>query len=140
MQNHTGSLVYTYGAFDLLHVGHIRLLERAKALGDCLIVGILSDRAIKERKGLRRPIQSQNNRMFIIEALKCVDSVCSQENYDPSDNLSMLKADILTKGDDWEHCGRIANLLGIKFIRLNYSPEFSTSKIVREIQSDPVIK
>jgi rfaE bifunctional protein nucleotidyltransferase chain/domain len=122
MSANKGILVYTYGAFDLLHVGHIKLLEAASNLGTRLVVGILSDEAIRARKGDDRPIQSQEDRMRIVGALACVDKVVKQETYDPTSVLEVVTPDIVTKGDDWEDLKRyLEPFIFIKFVPVIYS-------------------
>jgi len=132
--------VYTYGAFDLLHPGHIKLLERAKTLGDFLIVGIVSDDAIKKLKGSDRPIQSQQDRAFIIENINCVDEVILQDGYDPSRYLKDYKEkiDFLVKGDDWEHIPgtETINELGGTLVKLTYSKSYSSSNIIKKIRKE----
>ena len=135
--------IYTYGAFDLLHPGHIKLLERAKALGDYLIVGIVPDDAIRDLKGEDRPIQSLKDRAFIVESLDIVDAIMIQGSYDPSNNLEKLKADnqpvdILVKGDDWDYIPGTETIeeLGGMLIKLPYSKGFSTSDIIKKIRGE----
>ena len=136
MQSDKSLLVYTFGAFDLLHVGHIILLEKAKKLGDKLMVGILSDEAIKERKGQDRPIQSQEDRMRIVGALKCVDEVVKQDSYKIERNMMHYHPDIVTKGDDWvQYKKELEPFIFIKFIPLDYSKEYSTTGIVETIKN-----
>ena len=137
------TIIYTYGVFDLLHPGHIKLLEKAKKLGDYLIVGIVGDKAVSELKGKDRPIQLAKDRLFIIENLKCVDKVMHQKTYNPSKNLLLLeqkhmKVNILTKGDDWEKIPgeELIKKLGGKLIKLPYSKKFSTTSMVKKIKGD----
>ena len=133
--------IYTYGVFDLLHPGHIKLLERAKSLGDYLIVGIVADKPIKELKGEDRSIQTQEDRAFIIESLSCVDKVMLQAQYDPSFNLRRLEesnkhVDILVKGDDWDYIPGTETIeeLGGLLVKLSYSKGHSTSDMVSKIK------
>jgi len=128
--------VYTYGAFDLLHPGHLKLLETAKTHGNKLIVGIVSDNAIKKLKGKNRPIQNQDTRYKIISSLKCVDQVVHQKEYDPTPNLKIHKPDILVKGDDWEKIPGEQHILknGGKLIKPPYTQGYSTSDIIKQIQ------
>ena len=132
--------IYTYGAFDLLHPGHIKLLEGARKLGNYLIVGIVADEAIKELKGNDRPIQSQEDRAYIIESLSCVDEVILQDGYDPSRYLKEYegKIDFLVKGDDWEYIPGTETIheLGGVLIKLSYSKEYSTSSMVNKIKNN----
>lgn len=126
-------VVYTYGAFDLLHPAHVQLLEKAKAMGCHLVVGILSDEAIRNRKGKERPVQTYEDRAFIVKALRCVDEVVYQETYDPVPSMKKYHIDILTKGDDWEDCEKSARLYGCEFKKLYYNDKYSTSQMVAKI-------
>ncbi len=129
-------IVYTYGAWDLLHPGHIRFLSRAKKLGDFLIVGVISDNQISEFKGKERPVQRQDERIITVGSLKIVDAVIHQPIYDPSNELEELSmVDILTKGDDWEYIPGTETIerLGGRLVKLGYSSDFSTSKLVEKI-------
>ena len=136
-------IVYTYGVFDLLHPGHISLLERAKALGDYLIVGVVADKPVKDLKGKDRPIMKACDRLRIIEALRCVDLAVLQPEYDPSndiENLSLcnIKVDILAKGDDWDYIPGTETVekLGGKLIKLSYTQGSSTSDMVKKIRGN----
>jgi len=92
--------VFVNGTFDILHLGHIELLNYAKSLGDQLIVGIDSDRRIKELKGPKRPINSEYNRWFILKNLKAVDEVVVFDSDDELINWVRL-CDIMVKGSDY---------------------------------------
>jgi glycerol-3-phosphate cytidylyltransferase len=98
MQNKT---IITFGTFDLFHIGHLNILERASKLGKRLIVGISSDNLNFKKKGFY-PIQEQNNRMKIVEAIKYVDSVFLEESLElKREYIEKYKADVLVMGDDW---------------------------------------
>ena len=134
-----GKIVYTYGAWDLLHPGHIKFLLRAKSLGDFLVVGTVSDKPIRDLKGINRPNQKQIDRMFSVASLRCVDAVINQPEYDPSEQLRTIKKiDILTKGDDWEHIPGTETVekLGGKLVKLSYTKGFSTSSLVKQISDN----
>ena len=136
-------IVYTYGAWDLLHPGHIHFLESAKSLGDFLIVGIVTDKAIKDLKGEDRPVQSVEDRLSIISSLRCVDAAITQSDYDPSENLENIeRIDILTKGDDWEYIPGQESIvsLGGKLVKISYSPDYSTSSTISKISGSPINK
>lgn len=136
-------VVYTYGVWDLLHPGHIKLLIRARKLGDFLVVGVVKDKPIKCLKGKDRPIQSLNERLFIVSALKCVDVAIVQSEYDPSRELRKIgRVDILVKGDDWERIpgGNTIRAMGGKLIKLSYSSGYSTSALVSKISGKPIVK
>jgi len=132
-------IVYTYGAWDLFHPGHILFLDRARNLGDFLIVGIVSDNPIKKLKGENRPIQSESERAMVIGSVRIVDAAIIQPEYDPSDILNSLKrVDILTKGDDWEYIPGQETIkkLGGKLVKLSYTDGYSTSFIVSKIEGE----
>ena len=94
--------VLTFGTFDVFHIGHLRLLERAKGLGTKLIVGVSSDQMNFKKKG-RFPIYTQDERMDIVAALSCVDNVFLEESMEKKRQyLLENKADVLVMGDDWE--------------------------------------
>lgn len=93
-------IVYTAGTFDLLHIGHINLLERAKGLGDRLIVGVSTDELVKEYKG-HPPVISFPHRIRAVSALRCVDVAVPQYELDKTPALIKYCADILVVGDDW---------------------------------------
>ncbi len=94
--------IITFGTYDLLHIGHIRLLERAAKLGNHLIVGVSSDELNMSKKD-RAPVYSTQDRVEIIKALKCVDEVFVEESLEKKgEYIQKFNADILVMGDDWE--------------------------------------
>lgn len=100
-RQHGKKIVFTNGCFDLLHVGHIRYLEQAAALGDILIVGINSDDSVKKLKGPTRPIQNQNDRAEILASLKAVNHTVIFSEETPYDLISKVLPHVLVKGGDW---------------------------------------
>ena len=130
--------VFTNGCFDILHSGHVDLLERAKSLGEYLIVGINSDASIRQIKGFDRPFINQENRRKILLALKSVDEVRIFDEPTPENLIEEIEPDVLVKGGDWQ----IAEIIGAEFVRQNggevYSlplvPGFSSSLIVEKIR------
>jgi len=94
-------IVFTNGCFDLLHIGHLRYLEKAKALGDILVVGVNSDLSVQRLKGPERPILPLEERMEILSGFECVDYVTSFSESTPLELISFLKPDVLVKGGDW---------------------------------------
>lgn len=94
-------IVFTNGCFDILHTGHISYLEKAKKLGDILIVGVNSDESVKKIKGDNRPINNEHDRASLVDALKCVDYVCIFRETTPELVLSIIKPDIHAKGGDY---------------------------------------
>ena len=102
-------IVFTNGCFDILHLGHVDYLERARALGDVLVLGLNSDASVRRLgKGSERPLQSEEARSRIMAALQFVDAVCIFDEDTPLDLILALRPDILVKGDDY----RIAQIVG----------------------------
>lgn len=95
-------LVFTNGVFDLLHVGHVRYLAQARALGDALVVAINSDRSVRQLKGPSRPVFGQDERAEILANLRVVDYVCIFDNDSPRNLISQLLPDVLVKGGDYQ--------------------------------------
>src|SRR5215204_2968592 len=134
-------IVFTNGCFDIIHPGHIDLLERARNLGTRLIVGINSDDSVKAIKGMNRPFLSQIERKAILEGLKSVDEVRIFDENTPENLIKVIKPDVLVKGGDW----KIEEIIGADFVMQNggevYSlplkDGFSSSKIVEKILAVP---
>jgi D-beta-D-heptose 7-phosphate kinase/D-beta-D-heptose 1-phosphate adenosyltransferase len=95
------SIVFTNGCFDLLHVGHLRLLREAASLGDFLVVGINSDASVRQLKGPARPINDQNDRAELLAGLECVDAVTVFDAPTPLDLIEAIRPDVLVKGGDY---------------------------------------
>ncbi len=95
-------VVFTNGCFDILHRGHVELLEKAKRFGDFLIVALNSDASVKKIKGEKRPILDENDRAYILVSLKCVDAVCLFDEETPAEIIDKLKPDVLVKGGDYK--------------------------------------
>jgi D-beta-D-heptose 7-phosphate kinase/D-beta-D-heptose 1-phosphate adenosyltransferase len=94
-------LVFTNGCFDLLHVGHVRYLNQARALGDALVVAINSDRSVRENKGEGRPLVPEAERAEVLSALACVDYVTIFDERTPQSVIDAIVPDVLVKGADW---------------------------------------
>jgi glycerol-3-phosphate cytidylyltransferase len=125
--------VITFGTFDLFHIGHLRILERAKSLGHHLIVGISTDQLNFDKKQ-KKPIYSQEDRTEIIKSLKLVDEVFFEESLDlKGDYIKKYKADILVMGDDWK--GRFDEFNTLcEVIYLPRTPSISTTEIIEIIR------
>jgi D-beta-D-heptose 7-phosphate kinase/D-beta-D-heptose 1-phosphate adenosyltransferase len=95
------TVVFTNGVFDLLHPGHVRYLERARRLGDKLIVGLNADASVRRSKGPDRPINPEEERSELLAALDCVDAVVVFEEDTPAEIIRAVQPDILVKGADW---------------------------------------
>ena len=94
-------VVFTNGCFDLLHPGHIETLQKARSFGDALVVGVNSDRSVREMKGPGRPVLPEKERAEILAALECVDGVVIFDEPTPREIISALLPDVLVKGGDW---------------------------------------
>ncbi len=96
------TVVFTNGCFDILHVGHVRYLNSARALGDALIVGVNSDRSVRQIKGDSRPIVPESERAEVLAALASVDAVFIFDDPTPKRVIDAIVPDILVKGADWD--------------------------------------
>jgi D-beta-D-heptose 7-phosphate kinase/D-beta-D-heptose 1-phosphate adenosyltransferase len=131
-------VVFTNGCFDLLHPGHIRALELARALGDALIVGLNSDSSVRQLKGEGRPIISEAERAEILTALESVDAVVIFDELTPREVISRLLPDVLVKGGDWPGDRIIGReeveATGGRVVSVPVVPGYSTSAILRKIR------
>ena len=130
-------VVFTNGCFDLLHVGHVSLLEQAKGLGDVLIVALNSDRSVRALKGPARPVVRQDDRALVLAALSCVDYVTIFDERTPQRLITELKPDVLVKGADWsaqEIVGaEVVRRSGGRVVRVQLVNGYSTTKLVQRI-------
>jgi len=126
--------VITFGTYDVFHVGHVNILERAKLHGSHLIVGVSSDELNMSKKQ-RYPIYSENDRMHIIRSLKCVNEVFVEESLElKREYIKYYNADILIMGDDWQ--GKFDHLNDIcKVIYLPRTPSVSTTEIIEIVKT-----
>ena len=126
--------VITFGTFDVFHVGHLRLLERARSFGGTLLVGVSTDRLNIEKKG-RAPVYDQYQRMEIIRALRCVSDVFFEESLELKRHyLENHQADILVMGDDWR--GKFDEFSDIcKVVYLERTPAISTTQVIEQIRT-----
>jgi rfaE bifunctional protein nucleotidyltransferase chain/domain len=130
-------VVFTNGCFDLLHAGHVDYLNKAKALGDFLIVGLNSDASVRRIKGARRPLINQKERALIISNLKAVDYVVIFEEDTPAELISAIIPDVLIKGADWaadQIVGRnIVEANGGEVKTIKFEIDQSTTRIIELI-------
>jgi D-beta-D-heptose 7-phosphate kinase/D-beta-D-heptose 1-phosphate adenosyltransferase len=130
-------IVFTNGCFDLLHLGHIRYLEKARSLGDILLVGVNSDRSVRNLKGPERPILPEEERTEILSSLACVDYVTIFDELTPLELISFLQPHILVKGGDWkkeEIVGReVVEKSGGEVVILPFIEGSSTSNLIGTI-------
>jgi len=129
--------VFTNGCFDILHVGHIRYFQKAKALGDILIIGLNSDKSIRTIKGPSRPIIPLHERAEVLSAIEYIDYIIVFDKPSPLDLILRVHPDVLVKGEDWEE----ENIIGAKEVkeyggkveRIKFTTDTSTSKIIKMI-------
>jgi len=128
-------IIFTNGCFDILHLGHVRYLEDAKKLGDILIVGLNSDRSTKLLKGKDRPINSQNDRAYILASLEVIDYVVIFEDETPYDLITIIKPDILVKGSDYKGQKIVGEDIAKSLKLIDFVDGRSTSKTIKRIQN-----
>ena len=132
-------VVFTNGVFDLLHLGHLRYLQQARALGDALSVGLNSDRSVRANKGPARPVTPEAERAEILAALACVDLVVVFDQETPHELIAALQPDVLVKGADWAEdaiVGRdIVEARGGRVVRVPLEAGHSTSAIIEKIKN-----
>jgi len=97
------TLVFTNGAFDILHAGHVSYLNFARAQGDALVVGLNSDASVRRYKGDKRPVNPEQDRALVLAALECVDYVVVFDEDEPKELIGEIIPDVLVKGADWAH-------------------------------------
>jgi D-glycero-beta-D-manno-heptose 1-phosphate adenylyltransferase len=131
-------VVFTNGCFDLLHPGHIRSLEMARDLGDALVVGLNSDRSVRQLKGEGRPVLPERERAEILLALECVDAVVIFDDLTPQKVIARLLPDVLVKGGDWpgdQIVGREeVEAAGGRVVSVPVVPGYSTTALLQKIR------
>jgi rfaE bifunctional protein nucleotidyltransferase chain/domain len=136
-------VVATNGCFDLLHYGHVDYLRRAKALGDLLVVGLNSDRSVRELKGPTRPLVAQRHRAGVLAALECVDAVVIFPQKRATRFLAAVRPDVYVKGGDYRPdtldaeeravlCAAATKVRILQFVR-----GFSTTSLIEKIRRSP---
>src|SRR5215204_6461644 len=130
-------IVFTNGVFDLLHPGHVRYLQEARALGDVLIVGVNADASVRRNKGEGRPLTTELERAELLAALACVDAVTIFDEDTPADVIRAIQPDVLVKGADWpadQIVGRdTVEARGGCVVRVAVEQGYSTTSIVERI-------
>lgn len=134
-------VVFTNGCFDLLHPGHVRLLEQARALGTVLVVAVNSDRSVRALKGAGRPLVPEKERAELLAALTAVDAVSFFDEPTPRELVAALLPDVLVKGGDWrpdEIVGRQeVEAAGGRVVSIPYIEGYSTSALIGRIVGQP---
>jgi rfaE bifunctional protein nucleotidyltransferase chain/domain len=138
-RNNRKRVVFTNGCFDLLHRGHVHILREARACGDVLVVGINSDKSVKQIKGPARPVLPESDRCELLGAMEMVDFVILFNEPDPYDLIAAIQPDVLVKGGDWNSEKIIgADLVeegGGRVVVVPYIKGFSTTEIIERIRN-----
>jgi D-glycero-beta-D-manno-heptose 1-phosphate adenylyltransferase len=132
------TLVFTNGVFDILHVGHVRYLAEARALGDALVVAINSDASVRELKGAGRPLMNENERAEILAALRATSYVTIFDDVSPRSLIAELLPDILVKGGDYAldeiHGREEVEAAGGRVVSLPFVKDVSSSVIIERMK------
>jgi rfaE bifunctional protein nucleotidyltransferase chain/domain len=129
-------VVFTNGCYDVLHPGHVRLLEKARSLGDILILALNTDSSVQRLKGPNRPLLAESERAEVALALEAVDAVTFFDEDTPRELIAAVLPDVLIKGADWAHfiAGREeVEAAGGQVLALPLEPGYSTTNIVEEL-------
>lgn len=129
-------IVFTNGCFDILHKGHVSYLDVAKSFGDVLILGLNSDESVKRLKGENRPINTQDDRAYILSALECVDYVVIFDEDTPYELISKVKPDVLVKGSDYEGKEVVGNDIALETKLVEFVDGKSTTKTIEKIKKE----
>ena len=129
-------IVFTNGCFDILHVGHVKYLEVAKSYGDVLILGLNADSSVKKLKGPTRPINTQDDRAYILASLESVDYVVIFEEETPYELIKLIKPHVLVKGGDYEGKEVVGQDIADELKLVQFVDGKSTTNTIKRIQND----
>jgi len=134
LRDEARKLVFTNGVFDILHVGHVRYLAQARALGDALLVAVNSDRSVRELKGADRPLNGEHERAEVLASLRAVDYVTIFDDVSPRSLIAQLLPDVLVKGGDYTldqiHGREEVEAAGGRVVSLPFVPGASTTELI----------
>lgn len=133
------TIVFTNGCFDILHLGHVQYLEKAAALGDKLVIGLNTDRSVRQLKGSDRPLNREESRGLVLSALGFVDLVCLFDEDTPLELIKRIKPNVLVKGGDYTE----ETIVGSDFVKISgglvatipLTEGFSTTGLIHKINS-----
>lgn len=134
LKNSDKKIVFTNGCFDILHAGHIKYLNKAKKLGDILIVGLNSDDSVKRLKGKTRPINPQNSRALLLSALEFVDFVVIFDEDTPLNLIEKIRPAVLVKGADYAGKEVVGSSIAKEVVLVEFEDGFSTTNIINKIK------
>ncbi|WP_051436809.1 D-glycero-beta-D-manno-heptose 1-phosphate adenylyltransferase [Brachyspira alvinipulli] len=128
-------IVFTNGCFDILHRGHVEYLQKARELGDLLVLGLNSDSSVKRLKGESRPINNENDRAIVLAALECITYISIFDEDTPLELIKIVKPDILVKGGDY----KIEDVVGREYsketVLIDFVNGYSTTNIIKKINN-----
>ena len=134
LKNKDKKIVFTNGCFDILHIGHVKYLEKTKGFGDILILGLNSDESVRRLKGENRPINSQVDRAYILASLEVIDYVVIFNDDTPLDLIKLIQPDVLVKGGDYEDKEVVGQDIAKEVKLVKFIDAKSTTKIIERIQ------
>ena len=126
-------IVFTNGCFDILHAGHVSILEFSRSKGDVLVVGLNSDASVKRLKGPTRPVNTQDDRALVLAALESVDAVSVFEEDTPYNLIKLIQPDVLVKGGDYKLTGIVGREFAKKVVRFKLLKGRSTTNIIKKV-------
>ena len=126
-------IVFTNGCFDILHAGHVSVLEFARSKGDVLVVGLNSDASVRRLKGPSRPINPQADRALVLAALESVSAVCIFEEDTPYELIQLIRPDVLVKGGDYKPTEIVGREFAKKVVRFALLKGRSTTNIIKKV-------
>jgi D-beta-D-heptose 7-phosphate kinase/D-beta-D-heptose 1-phosphate adenosyltransferase len=128
-------VVFTNGCFDILHLGHVKYLQKAKELGDLLIVGVNSDASVRRLKGKSRPINPQFDRAYILASLEAVDYVVIFDEDTPYELIKRVRPDVLVKGADYEGKEVVGSDIAKETVLIDFVDGKSTTNIIKKVKN-----
>ncbi|MBO7190529.1 MAG: D-glycero-beta-D-manno-heptose 1-phosphate adenylyltransferase [Elusimicrobiaceae bacterium] len=126
-------IVFTNGCFDILHAGHVSILEFSRSLGDVLVVGLNSDASVKRLKGPARPVNKQADRALVLAALESVGAVSVFEEDTPYNLIKLIQPDVLVKGGDYKLTEIVGREFAKKVVRFKLLKGRSTTNIIKKV-------
>lgn len=127
-------IVFTNGCFDILHAGHVSVLEFSHSKGDVLVVGVNSDASVRRLKGPTRPVNPEADRALVLAALQAVDAVCLFEQDTPYELIQLVRPDVLVKGGDYKPNEIVGREFAKKVVRFALLKGRSTTNIIKKVQ------
>ena len=126
-------IVFTNGCFDILHAGHVSVLEFSRSKGDLLVVGLNSDASVRRLKGPTRPVNTQADRALVLAALESVSAVCIFNEDTPYDLIKLVRPDVLVKGGDYKPSEIVGREFAKKVVRFALLKGRSTTNIIKKV-------